>query len=606
MSNGDNIWTKISNDIDARRSVNESLPLESQLTQGIGSGINADFSSTENLTVGLPENNPDTGSLVDVATMGNFDPNGQNIPDTDVSFIQSQIDPLGGRPLALGDVTQEMFTPGISLPLAVGGTSGQLTGSRNIFVAQNQAVPFALLERRRAAQQQAAIKRAQDLERFKLRKPALSKDPRFNRNLVETANEFTDIFIDRATKQFGSREAAMAALTSPSTKIGREFAQQMDNLEILAGEVDQVVDLNAEVEKAIESGDQFVSDETLKLHNEFKNLSGKFLQGDAFGAASFRDKLTQLQTSQSLDQFMKDNDVLSSISGEIIQRAGIDDSRADQFRTTTRYTENFEEGARAQAKAMKQNVAFRNRQDLTEDDIFNRIMALKGKVDKRTASVKAKPKADGFTDKSQVPVSSEPKVVKVGDDQFQTENSTPYSQEVQNKPIIATGVISVDGDGNMNIRKGQTKFRAVENGVITTKDGVKRNVTFAKEIVNPLDLPKEEREKFGVRNSSGTLVYPKTVERDIVIDADNVSNTIKGQSISSKSTMEAFEDVSGTSKRQKQMIDQSNFDAYKQKFKESGKKSIREFNDFIKKEKGIDIIMNDELRSKLIETSVRK
>ena len=190
--------------------------------------------------------------------------------------------------LLLSDATQAMFTPGANVPLRVGGTSGQLTGSRDIFVAGSTAVPFALMERRRAAQQQAAQKRAEDLGRFKIKKPKLSKDPRFNKNLVDTTNEFTDIFIKRATDQFGSREAGLAALQNPGTKIGREFIQQMDNLEILAGEVDQIVDLNAEVEQAVEEGDQFVSDETLKLHNEFKSLTGAFEGGDAFGAASFQ------------------------------------------------------------------------------------------------------------------------------------------------------------------------------------------------------------------------------------------------------------------------------------------------------------------------------
>lgn len=364
---------------------NELLPLESDLV-------------TDPL---LPPNTEggDVGSRVDAATIGAFSPNGEQVPASDLAFIQQQIDPLSGQQLALGNVTQEDFTPGINLPLRVGGTSGQLTGSRDIFVSRAQAVPFALLERRRAAQQQAALKRSQDLGRFKLDKPALSKDPRFNRNLVETANKSTDIFIDRATKQFGSREAGLAALTSTSTKIGREFAQEMDNLEILAGEIDQIVDLNAEIDKAIQDGDQFVSDETLKLHQDFKNLTGDFTGGTASGAASFRDKLTQLQTSQSLDQFFKENDILKSIEGEIIQTAGVDDSRVDQFRTSTRFEKDFEKGARAQAKATKQNASFRNRQDLSEEDIFKRIMALKGKVDKRSVTVKAKPRArGGFSD----------------------------------------------------------------------------------------------------------------------------------------------------------------------------------------------------------------
>jgi len=425
----DNIWDKISNDIDARRAAENSLPAADSGLTTSSPGIDANFPADENLTVGLPPNTNggDVANQVDAATIGQFGSD-QVMVDPDVAMIQRQLDPLGGQPLALMNVTQADFTPGVNLPLQVGGTSGQLTGSRGIYVAQNQATPFALLEKRRAAQQQAALKRAADMDKFKMRKPPLSKDPRFNKNLVNTFNEYTDIFVDRATSEYGSREAGLAALQNPGTKIGREYLQQMDNLDILAGEVDQIVDLQAKVDKAIEEGDQYVSPETQKLNEEFKTLTGRFSGGDAFGAASLRNIEDQLQMSQSVDQFFKENDTLKNIEGVILQRAGIDDSRADQFRTTTRYTKDFEEGARAQAKAMKQNVAFRNRQDLTEEDIFKRIMSLKGRVDKRTASVKAKPVQKGFTDKSQVPISSDPKIVNIGPTQFTTENSTPFSQ----------------------------------------------------------------------------------------------------------------------------------------------------------------------------------
>jgi len=389
----------------------------------------------------------------------------------------------------------------------------------------------------------------------------------------------------------------MAALTSPSTDIGREFAQQMDNLEILAGEVDQVVDLNAEVEKAIEEGDQFVSPETVKLHNDFKNLAGKFESGDAFGAASLRDNQTKLQTSQSVDQFFKENNVLSNIEGELLKTAGIDDSRADQFRTTTRYTEDFTKGARAQAKAMKNNVSFRNREDLTEEDIFNRIMALKGRVDKRTASVKAKPKSSGFTDKSQVPVSSDPKVVNVGSTQFSTENSTPFSQQTQNKPVISTGVITIDSDGSPVTREGQVKMRPVELGVVTSKDGVKRRVMFAKEIIDATTLSRAERKSLGLDPES----KQKTVEKDIVVDYDNIENTMLGQSVDAKSTAEAFNDVSQDSKRRKMIIDDRNFDSeYEAAFRQSGFNTPQEFNQAAASQ-GIDIVFNEDSEKRSLQ-----
>jgi len=105
--------------------------LVSGLPQQGALGTEENLVRDQDLVVGLPPNNPSTSSAVDAATLGSFSPDGQSIPDTDVSFIQNQIDPLNGQPLALGDATQEMFTPGINQPLRVGGTSGRLTGSRD-------------------------------------------------------------------------------------------------------------------------------------------------------------------------------------------------------------------------------------------------------------------------------------------------------------------------------------------------------------------------------------------------------------------------------------------------------------------------------------------
>lgn len=350
----------------------------------------------------LPQNTNggNIANAIDSATLGGFDdgtPDGA--PQADLDFVRRQSDPLGGEQAALSDATNELFMPGLNKSIRVGGTSGQLTGSRDIFVAQGGLTPFAAIERKKAAQQDAAIKRQKDLGRFKTSQPKLSKDPRFNDNIISKSSKHDEEFISRAQREFGKNW--QVALTSPETKLGREYIQGKANLNLLAGKIDQVVDLQAEVESAIESGDQFVSDATLQLHEDFKTLSNEFSQeGGSLGAADLGGTLDKLQTSQSLDQFIKENDVLDNIDGEILQRAGIDASNADHFRKTTRYTEDFAKGVATQAKRVKGNVAFRNREDLQEGDIAQILGNLKGKTDKRTASVSNKrAPAGGFSDK---------------------------------------------------------------------------------------------------------------------------------------------------------------------------------------------------------------
>ena len=576
-----------------------NLPLDNDLSSGLGAGINANFSSDQNLVSGLPPNTNggDIGNNIDNATIGQFSPSGSNVPSSDVAYIQNQLNPLGNQQLALMGATNELFQQGMNLPLQVGGTSGQLTGSRGIYAAQNQAVPFALLEQRRALQQQAALKRAKDLEKFKLKKPELSKDPRFNRNLVSTANEYTDIFVKRAEQEYGSHEAAMAALTSDSTKIGREFAQQMDNLDILAKEVDQVVDLNAEVEKAIESGDQYVSDETVKLHNDFKNLQEKFANGNAFGAASFRNQLQKLQTSQSVDQYFKENDVLKNISGEILQKAGIDDSRSDQFRTTTRYTQDFEKGAREQAKQMKQNVAFRNRQDLSEDDIFNRIMALKGKVDKRTASVKAKPQSSGAVNPNEIAVSDQKQVINVGGKNFNVNKSIDFSNDVKTKPIKFNGLTEVNPDGTLKTIEGVQNVVPGALKTIVDANGVERKVMTGQ-------ILKTSKNKITGKEEN--------IYQDVILDYDNIKSGLSNSSKNAKTFVDVFDNsTTNIQQRTKDFADlakdfEGNFspevEDVAKRFVNSGY-NYDEFDKFVSSESraGRDVVLSEDAKKQFNE-----
>lgn len=416
-------------------------------------------SATQNLIPGLPPNTRggNIENAIDIATLGRFTPEAQGgAPQDDLDFVRRQVDPLTGEPVALADATNELFFPGINKPIQVGQTSGQLTGTRPIFVAQGGLTPFAALERKKAAQQKAAADRQKKLSRFKTTQPKLSKDPRFNDNILRRNASHDEEFIARAKQQFGANW--QVALTSPETKIGREFIQGKANLDLLAGKIDQIVDLNAEIEKAKEEGDQFVSDATLQIHDNFKTLSGQFDQaGGNLGAADLGGMLDKLQTSQTLDQFVKDNNILSNIEGEIFKTAGIDDSRFDQFRETTRFTQDFEQGVLTQAKRIKQNVSFRNRADLTEEGIAEILRNLKGKVDKRTATVKAKPKPGEFS-----------------------EDPDDINDRIRNIEVIQKAFFNPDGTIGENVNEDAQKVvRALVGGEVPGKGKI-TNVEFKK------------------------------------------------------------------------------------------------------------------------------
>jgi len=532
----------------------------------------------------LPPNTQgnNVSNLVDAATIGAYNPSGQNVPSSDVSYIQNQMDPLNGQAPAIKDATNEMFMPGLHEPLRVGGTSGQMTGSRDIFVGGGAYVPFAALERRKQAQQDAALKRAADLKSFKLKKPKLSKDPRFNRNLVSTANDFTSIFIGEAEKQYGSREAAMRALTDPTTKIGREFIQQMDNLEILAGEVDQVVDLSAKVDAAIESGDKYISPITRKHNQEFKQLLGKYEGGNAFGAASMRDKLNEMTMAASLDGYIKDFKVLEGIDGIIKQTAGVSD-KGDYYQTTTQYNKSYEEGARTAAKNIAQQLGH-----VTEQDAYNHIMSLKGEESKQSKTMVQKRNDDGggYNKKEDVIITEEPKVIDINGSQVKTQKSVPFAGTDKQKPVKIDGALVVGADGKTTTYNGIMDFIPVENSLLDNGDRVVRG----KQVIKTSDLTKAELKALGY----GALRKPpEKIEKDVTINYDNSENAISSQSKNFRITNEAFNDVAPKAVREEVLIDKDNVSTdFKKDFINSGFETVDEYINSEKK-KGNNIVLNE-------------
>ncbi len=407
------------------------------------------------------------GSIIDTSITGQFN---RGVSQAEIDLINRQVDPLAGETPAIIDATNELFVPSLNQPILRGTSSSQTLGSQPIFVAGGGNIPFAAFERQKQARQAQALKQAEDANKFKLRKAPLTKDPRLNKNLNETFNEFTDIFIKRAEEQFGDRVKGIAALTNPATKIGREFIQQMDNLDILASQADQIIDEVAKIDAAIESGDQFVPKESEELSNRIKqNLSS----GDIFAVTSLRGDIDKLQTSQTLDQFFKDNKTLSNIEGEITKRTGISDF-GDFKLLSDRERKEYEDGAREQARAIKENIAFRNR-DLSEDDIFNRIIALKGRTDKVTKRLKTKPKIKGGKldkEKEDIVVNQQGKVVNSRGVNKLLKNTIAVGE--RKNPVKMTGLSIIDPNtGLTTILEGSQDVRIIEVGTTDYElDGV--------------------------------------------------------------------------------------------------------------------------------------
>ena len=538
----------------------------------------------ENVSLPPNTNGNNVSNSVDAATIGAYNPNGQNVPSSDVAYIQNQMDPLNGQAPAIQNATNEMFIPGTGEVYRAGGTSGQLTGSRDILLPSSYQIPFAALEQRRYAQQEAAKKRADDLGKFKLQKSKLSKDPRFNRNLVKTYNDYTDIFIKEAEKQYGSKQAAMAALTDPSTKIGREYAEQVDSLDILAGEVDQIVNLSAKIDSAIEKGDRYVSPITAKHNQDFKQLIGNFEDGVV--APGMRNKLNEMSLSVGLDSYIKDMGILEGIDAKVTQTATVSD-KGDYYQTTTQKNKTYEEATRAAAKSMRSAFP-----QMTEDEIYNHLLSLKGLEDIESETMAQKRKGDGGIKPNDVQVSNEEQVINIKNDDgtsseknFIVEKSIDLPISIKSKPVKFNGLTEIQPDGTLKTLPGVQNVVLGALKVMTDANGVKRRVITGQVVSMTFE---------------GKPIY-----RDVILSAEGLLGGIANVSKEAQTFVDVFEkETANITQRKQEYGDlQKNFiDEFSPKMRDIALRFVNsglEYNEFDKfriqeAQKGNDIILTDD------------
>ena len=476
--------------------------------------------------VALPPNGGDLGSLITQETLGQFTPEGAT-PE-EIASIQASIN--AQVPSAeIGDPGASLF-PGISQPINVGQQSGQIIGSQPIFVQRGGAFPAGVVQAREKALDDAAKARAKALKPFDLPKGPTVQDPRFQKSLNQAVVNTQENFIARAGTEFGE-ELKFAALQDPKTKIGIEFTQAMDNLDVLARESDQIIELFADVDSGLESGDLVFSDETIALRKEFETLTGAVEGGDIQNLGNMRDKLNTLQGSISLDKFLNDNKTIEKIKGTIVQRAGVKDF--DEFmgvRTTK--TKEFDQAIEQLSSDFKRDQ-FKG-SPLSKEDIANHLKGILGSEKVSSLKISAKPKA------AQVSVKVEdvnktqgaPNVVKLNTTDAQG-NATTFNMTstVRNnfptdgKAINAVGLKRINSSGQVEELQagiGDIKLVTSQDATYTDASGntVTKPVVIARSTktvkVDPLEgLSDLERQAAIVSDPDAGKLVDKEITEDI-------------------------------------------------------------------------------------------
>lgn len=362
-----------------------------------------------------------------------------------------------------GALAESTYYPGINDPILKGMSSSKTLGSQPIFVRSGGYFPFGVLDARKKALQDAATERAKQLRTFDLPKKPLTKDPRFQETLNQNFDRDLQSIIGEAKSVYGDK--ALWALQNDKTNpYSMKLRTMMDNYDVLARETDQVTDMIAEIKKGITDKTMAYSPETKELVDNYEKMIGQFESGKV--DVDLRKNLNALKGSQAIDVYLNKY-VFPDLEAEVEEGWGQFKSEGDLNVARSGKRSTYKKIARERAKLLKE-TEFKDQTWLTEDDIYNRIITIKG--DKFEQDIRSSNKPDagsGYDAQNKDELNrQEERDVKIGDVSFNMKNAVDLKTRKNSQPWNVTGGIYYDAKGNVLTRKttGVTKFIPVTFG----------------------------------------------------------------------------------------------------------------------------------------------
>lgn len=300
--------------------------------------------------------------------------NAQLIPGGPDPYSQSVIDAYNAQfaPQAIGPQGSAALYPGLSLPEAMGNYSGSIVGSNTLFAPAGGVMAIDPVLARRKAIEDAARARASSLVPFQPEEPFQLTDPRFQKKYEEQVLSFQQQFADDMRQKYGKDWTIVAS--DPNTKEGREFIQAMANYETIGREFNAITDRIVAIDEGLESGELEFSDETIKLHNDYKQLLGDFEGGDVFKSKDLRNEMDKLDGFLSLEYYINQDSFLDDIMGQQGAWSTITDE-GEYFQTSTgtkvTYGEAVEQVADSLARGPMANAIRRGY--MTREDIVDTL-----------------------------------------------------------------------------------------------------------------------------------------------------------------------------------------------------------------------------------------
>lgn len=264
--------------------------------------------------------------------------------------------------------------PGMGESMRVGQYQGKIIGSSPIFADTGMYLPVGAIEAQRAAADQAAAQKEQQLQQDRLNfelpeSPTIEEDPRFQFKLRDKFDEMVNGYTQAAKQRHGAQWTT--ALKSDSTKIGRQFKSDLAKLETVANVSDQTLGKVSEVLKDQRTTrEKNYSPETIDLAKQIEQTKGEFENADPM---KLLDTLGRFQESANLDSLIQETGVIDRVATSVTKEVSgmVQDGRYDKAEST--FVESGEQ--HADAKAEELTRADGRFSDFSKDRVKKHLMA---------------------------------------------------------------------------------------------------------------------------------------------------------------------------------------------------------------------------------------
>lgn len=305
--------------------------------------------------------------------------------------LSNQIAKSAATP-ATGITNQDLF-PGMNQNINVGSSSSKTLGSQPIFVAAGQYVPYNILNKKEEAIAAAAKKRAERQAKFDPGKAGKLNNQLYQRKLNDRFNKMNSDFIRTAQSMDPDNWDVM--LNDPGSEIGRAYAQQKSNYEVLATESNVIFDKAAAVMAAQESGgDTIYSEATKNLASQVDHMTGSAAEG---GLENLRPFVDKLNGSFDLDKHLANNKVVAQMKADITSLL-----TPEHGGLTVEEVSDWSKRIEAYAESETANSAGRYHKDniIKKQDIVDRLSSMLGVS--KTIKHKYEPKISTYDKKKGV------------------------------------------------------------------------------------------------------------------------------------------------------------------------------------------------------------